>query len=122
MDVADPADGQKVGWIMNLDRMDSPSERVCEALCGLCSVFCSQGAWRRLRKGKAHVLVWGTPRNAGLALNEQSDVMAARVVGIRQEGIKSLLDVTVQEGRGSQSANSCHDVMEKVRDCELPRW
>jgi len=66
--------------------------------------------------------VWGTPRNAGLALNEQSDVMAARVVGIRQEGIKSLLDVTVQEGRGAQSANSCHDVTEKECGCELPRW
>jgi len=89
---------------------------------GLRSVFCSQGARRRLREGRAHVLVWGTPQNVGPALNEHSDVMAALVVGIRQEGIKSLLDVTVQEGRGSQSANSCHDVMEKVRDCELPRW
>ena len=64
---------------------------------------------------KAHVLMWGTPRTARLALDAQGDVMAARVVGIRQEGIGSLPDGAVQEGRGAQGANSCHDVTQKVR-------
>ena len=59
------------------------------------------------------MLAWGTPRSARLALNAQGDVMAARVVGIRQVGIKSLPDGTVQEGQGARSANSCHDVTEK---------
>ena len=72
---------------MDSERMGSQSGRVCEALRGLRSVFCSQSARRRLRKGRAHVLAWGTPRNARFALNAQSGVMAARVVGIRQEGL-----------------------------------
>ena len=80
-------DGQKLGWIMDSERMGSPGGRVCEALCGLRSVFCSQGARRRLRKGRAHVFAWGTPRNTRFALDAQGDVMAARVVGIRQEGL-----------------------------------
>ena len=90
---------------MDLDRMGSPRERVCKA-----------------PTSRAHVFAWGTPRNARFALNAQGDVMAARVVGIRQEGIKSLPDGAVQEGQGAQSANSRHDVTEKVRGCELPRW
>ena len=53
--------------------------------------------------GRAHVLAWGAPRNAGLALNAQSDVMAARVVGIRQED-ESLPDGAVQERRGARNA------------------
>ena len=68
--LADPADGQKLGWIRNLDRMGSPRERVCKA-----------------PTSRAHVFVWGTPRSARFAFNAQSDVMAARVVGIRQEGL-----------------------------------
>ena len=87
---------------------------MCKALFGLRSVFCSQSARSRLRTGRAHVLVWGTPRNARFALNAQSDVMAARMVGIRQEG-ESLPEGTFQEGRGARSANGCHDVTEKVR-------
>ena len=71
VDVADPADGQKVGWITDSERMGSPGGRVCEAICGLHSVFCSQSARCRLWTGRAHVLVWGTPRNAGLALDAQ---------------------------------------------------
>ena len=114
VDVADPADGQKVGWIMNLERMGSPGGRVCKALCGLCSAFCSQSARRRLRTGRAHVLVWGTPRNARLACYVQGDVMAARMVGIRQEGNPCRM-VPSEKGRGAQSTNSCHDVTEKER-------
>ena len=77
--------------------MGSPGGRVCETLRGLHSVFCSQSAQRRLRTGRAHVLAWGTPRSARFALDAQRDVMAARVVGIRQEG-EILPDGAVQGG------------------------
>ena len=121
VDVADPADRQKVGWIMDLERMGSPGGRVCEALCGLRSVFCSQSARCRLRTGRAHVLAWGTPRNAGLALDAQCDVMAASVVGIRQEGnpcrmVPSERD-EVREAR-TAAMTSC----KRCAGCELPRW
>ena len=53
-----------------------------------CAVFCSQSARRRLRTGRARVFAWGTPRSARFAVNAQSDVMAARAVGVRQEGLK----------------------------------
>ena len=65
--LADPADGQKLGWIRDLERMGSPGGRVCETLRGLRRVFCSQSALRRLRTGRAHVLAWGTPRSARFA-------------------------------------------------------
>ena len=92
--LADPADGQKVGWIMNSEWMGSPRERVCEA-----------------PTSRAHMFVWGTPRTARFAFNAQGDVMAARVVGIRQEG-ESLLDGAVHEGRGTVQL---HDVTGKVQ-------
>jgi len=98
VDVSRSRDGQKVRWIMNSDRMGSPGGHVCEALCGLHSVFCSQSAQRRSLTGRAHVLAWGTPRNARFALDAQGGVMAACMVGIRQEGIKSLPDGTVRGG------------------------
>ena len=84
--------------------MGSPGGRVCETLRGLRRMFCSQSVLRRLRTGRAHVLAWGTHRSARFALNAQSDVMAARVVGIRQEWIKSLPDGAVQEGREARTA------------------
>ena len=73
---------------MDSERMGSPGGRVCETLHGLRRVFCSQSALHRLRTGRAHVLAWGTPLSARFAFNAQSDIMAARVVGIRQEGLK----------------------------------
>ena len=72
---------------MDSERMGSPGGRVCKALRGLRGMFCSQSVQRRLLTGRVHVLAWGTPRSARFALNAQSDVMAARVVGIRQEGL-----------------------------------
>ena len=65
--LAYPADGQKLGWDMDSERMGSPGGRVCETLRGLRSVFCSQSARCRLRMGRAHVLAWGTPRSARFA-------------------------------------------------------
>ena len=61
-------DGQKLGWIMDSERMGSPGGRVCETLRGLRRVFCSQSALRRLRTGRAHVLAWGTARSVRFAL------------------------------------------------------
>jgi len=61
-------DGQKLGWDMDSERMASPRERVCKA-----------------PTSRAQVFAWGTPRNARFALDAQGDVMAARMVGIRQE-------------------------------------
>ena len=92
--------------------MGSPGGRVCKALCGLCSAFCSQSARRRLRTGRAHMLAWGTPRNARLAWDAQGDVVAARMVGIQQEGNPCQM-VPSEKGRGARSANSCHDVTGK---------
>ena len=74
--------------------MGSPVECV-KLYRGLRRVFCSQSALRRLRAGRAHVLAWGAPQNARFAFNAQGDVMAARVVGIRQEG-ESLPDGAVR--------------------------
>ena len=48
----------------------------------------------------------------GLLWDVQGGVRAARMVGIQQEG-ESLLDGAVQEGRGTQSASSCHGVTAK---------
>ena len=101
---------------MESEWMGSPGGRVCETLRGLRRVFCSQSVLRRLRTGRAHVLAWGTPRSARFAFNAQNDVMAARVVGIRQEG-ESLPDGAVQEGGRTRYASSCHDVTDKVPRC-----
>ena len=85
--LADAADGQKVGWITDSDWTGSPRECVCEA-----------------PTSRAHMLACGTPRNARFAFGDaQCDVMAARVVGIRQEG-ETLPDGAVQEGRGTRAA------------------
>ena len=56
---------------MNSEWMGSPGECVCEA-----------------PTSRAHVLACGTPRSARFVFGDaQGDVMAARVVGIRQEGV-----------------------------------
>ncbi len=77
--------------------------------------------WRGLRTSRAHVLAWGTPRNARLAWDAQGDVVAARMVGIRQEGNPCRM-VPSEKGRGARSASSCRDVTKKSAVCELPRW
>ena len=64
-DVADPADGQRSGWVENSEWMGSVREHVCETLRDLRGVFCSQDARCRLRTGRAHVLTWRIPRIAG---------------------------------------------------------
>ena len=77
----------------------------CETLRGLRGVFCSQNARRRLRMGRAHVLACGTPRTARFAFGDaQGDVMAARVVGIRQEGVNPCRMVPSMKGRGTRAA------------------
>ena len=113
--LADPADGQKVGWIMDSERMGSPGGRLCESSTwpAQCVLFAERTAQVTDRQSTcAHV---GNPLGCEVCFwNAQGDVMAARVVGIRQEG-ESLPDGAVQEGRGTKYASSCHDVMGKVQ-------
>ena len=51
-------------------------------------------------------------------MNAQSDVMAARVVGIRQEG-ESLPDGAVEEGRGTRTAAMTSRARCKVRELRV---
>ena len=72
-------------------------------MCVKLHVACAVRSVRRAHeagfgRARAHVLMWGTPRNAGLALDAQCDVVAARMVGLRQEGNESLPDGAVREG------------------------
>ena len=93
--------------------MGSLGGHVCETLRGLRGVFCSQSARRRLRTGRAHVLAWLTPWTARFAFGDaQGDVMAARVVGIRQEGVNPCRMVPSMKGRGTVQL---HDVTGKVQ-------
>jgi len=92
---------------------------VCETRRGLRRVFCSQSARRRLRTGRAHVLAWGTPRSARFVFGDaQGDVMAARVVGIRQEG-ESLPDGAVHEKRGTRAAAMTSRARCKARELRV---
>ena len=77
--------------------------RVCETLRGLRSVFYSQGARRRLQTGRARAHV-GNPSKCEVCFNAQGDVMAARVVGIRQEGVNPCRMVPSMKGRGTRAA------------------
>ena len=104
MDVADPAMEKarldkwiRTGWVLQAG--------MCVKLyvaCALCSVRRAHDA----SHGRAeHMCSHGEPLEMrGLLWDAQGDVMAARVVGIRQEGIKSLPDGAVQEGRGARTA------------------
>ena len=96
--------------------MGSLRGHVCETLRGLRGVFCSQSARRRLRTGRAHVLAWRTPRTARFVFDAQGDVMAARVVGIRQEGVNPCRMVPSMKGRGTVQL---HDVTGKVQRARL---
>ena len=96
-------------------------------MCVKPHVACAVRSVRRAHEagyGRAeHMFSHGEPLEMrGLLWDAQGDIMATRMVGIRQEGIKSLPDGAVQEGRGARGAGSCHDVTEKERGCELPRW
>ena len=97
---------------MDSERMGSPGGRVCENSTwpAQCVLFAERTAQVTDRQSTCARV--GTPRNARFALDAPGDVMAARVVGIRQEG-ESLPDGTVQEGRGAWSASGCHDVTAK---------
>ena len=82
--------------------------------CAVCSVRRVHGAGY----GRAeHMCSHGDPLGVrGLLGDAQSDVMAARVVGIRQEG-ESLPDGAVQGG--TRYASSCHDVTGKGQGARL---
>ena len=57
--------------------------------------------------------------------------MAARVVGIRQEGVKPCRMVPSMKGRGTRQLHDVTDKVQRARpciavqkcaNCELPRW
>ena len=96
--LADPADGQMVGWITDLEWMGSPGGRVCESSTwpAQCVLFAERTA--QVTDGQSTCALVGNPSECEVCFwDAQSDVMAARVVGIRQEG-ESLPDDAVQEG------------------------
>ena len=72
-----------------------------------------------LRASRAHVLAWGTPRNARLAWDAQGDVMAARMVGIEQKGNHCRMLPSKMKGRETRTAAMMS--REKSAGCELPR-
>ena len=65
------------GWVLQAGVCVKP-----HVACAVCSVRRVHDAGH----GRAKHM-WGTLRNARFAFNAQGDVMAARVVGIRQEGL-----------------------------------
>ena len=91
---------------------------MCETLRGLRRVFCSQSALRRLRTGRAICARVGNPLECEVCFNAQSDVMAARVVGIRQEGLNPCRMVPSKrdEGRGTRAAAMTSRARCKVRE------
>ena len=85
--VADPVDGQKVGWIWIRTGWVLQAG-VCVKLyvaCAVCSVRRAHDAGH----GRAeHMCSRGEPlETRGLLWDAQGGVMAARMVGIRQEGL-----------------------------------
>ena len=99
--------------------MGSLREHVCKTLRDLRGVFCSQSARRRLRTSRAHVLAWRTPRIARFFFLCAGDVMAARVVGIRQEGVNPcrMVPSMRDEVHGSCMTSRARS---NVRGCALP--
>ena len=84
--------------------------------CAVCSVRRAHGAGY----GRAeHMCSRGEPLGVrGLLCNAQSDVMAAHVVGIQQEG-ESLPDGAVQERRGTRAAAMTSRATCKVRELRV---
>ena len=117
VDVADPADGQRSGWVENSDWMGSVREHVCKTLRDLCGVFCSQNARCRLRMGGAHVLAWRTPRIARFVFFYARVTSWLHVwVGIRQEGVKPCRMVPSMR---DEVHVQLHDVTGKVQHARL---
>ena len=84
--------------------MGSPGRRVWESSTwrAQCVLFAERTA--QVSDGQSTCARVGNPSECEVCFwDAQSDVMAARVVGIRQEG-ESLLDRAVQEGRGTRAA------------------
>ena len=89
--------------------------------CVVCSVRRVHGAGY----GRAeHMCSRGEPlglRGLFFFCDAQGDVMAARVVGIRQEGVNPcrMVPSMRDEVHGSCMTSRARS---EVRDCELPRW
>ena len=102
--LAYPVDKQKLGWDTDSQWMGSPGGRMCESSAwpAQCVLFAERTA--QVTDGQSTCVRVGAHRSARFAFGDaQGDVMAARVVGIRQEG-ESLPDGAVHEGRGTRAA------------------
>ena len=103
---------------MDSERMGSPGGRVCEILRGLPG--CSVRRAHCVGYGQAeHMCSLGEPlETRGLLWNAQSDVMAARVVGIRQEGLNPCRMVPSRrdEVQGARTAAMTSRARCKVRE------
>ena len=88
-------------------------------MCVKLHVACAVRSVRRAQEagyGRAeHKCSCGEPLETRGLFGMRSDVVAACMVGIQQEGNESLPDGTVREGTSARSANSCHNVTGKVR-------
>ena len=117
-EIADPADGQRSGWVENSEWMGSLREHVCETRRDLHGVFCSQSARCRLRTGGAHVLAWRTPRIARFVFFNArvTSWLPARVVGVRQEGVNPCRMVP---SMWDEVHVQLHDVTGKVQRARL---
>ena len=90
---------------MNLDWMGSLGRRVCESSTwpAQCVLFAERTA--QVTDGQSPCVRVVNPSECEVCFwDAQGDVMAARVVGVRQEAIESLPDGAVQEGRGTCAA------------------
>ena len=97
-----------------MDWTGSLSGHVCETLRDLHGVLCSQSARRRLPTGRAGV---ENPSDCEVCFcDAQGDVMAARVVGIRQEGVNPCRMVPSMR---DEVHVQLHDVTGKVQSVRL---
>ena len=99
--------------------MGSLREHVCGTRRDLRGVFCSHNARCRFRTGGAHVLAWRTPSDSEVCFFFYARVtswLPARVVGIRQEGVKPCRMVTSMR---DEVHVQLHDVTGRVQHVRL---
>ena len=105
VDVADPADGQRPGWVagFGLDGFSTRTGVRNFTWPARCVLFAECTA--QVTDGQSTCARVENPSDCEVCFcDAQGDVMAAREVGIRQEGSKSLPDGAVHEGRGTRAA------------------
>ncbi len=117
VDVANPADGQKLGWDMDSEWMGSPGGRVCETLPWPAQGVLFAERTAQVTDGQSTCARVGNPSECEVCFwGAQSDVMAARVVGIRQEGVNPCRMVP---SKGTRYTCSCMTSRSRCKVREL---